>query len=147
MSRFVTFAALGSMAAFAIGCAHTDQASGAYERVTVATLHASPQSWNGRKVEVSGIAVRQFENYGLYASRGDMCSRQPIAIYVRWDSANLPDRFRRPATVRGVFNNLQGVTLPSGDILISNAAPGPGPLENVEVVRWNGQELAACSSR
>jgi len=133
--------------AVASGCAHAEPARAEHERVAVRTLYESPERWDGRKVEVSGVAVRQREDYGLYASRADMCSSEPIAIYVDWYSARLPNRFRRVATVRGVFRNRQGLTRPSGEVLLSNAAPGPGPLEGVSLVRWRGPAIAACSSR
>jgi len=38
--------------------------------------------------------------------------------------------------VRGTFHNRYGVAQPDGSIVISNGAPGPGPLEPGSIVRW-----------
>jgi hypothetical protein len=119
-----------------------------YQRVSVYQLYAHPERWDGKKIEVSGLAVRQFEDYGLYESMDELCSdhlvQKPVAIYVNWEDSNLERRIIRRGTFRGVFENKNGVVRPSGEILVSNAAPGPGPLKQAQLVKWEGPPQPNC---
>jgi hypothetical protein len=57
---------LSALAAFLllINIASGSQAA-TYVRVTVDQLVADPAAWDGRLVEVRGLAVSEFENFGL----------------------------------------------------------------------------------
>jgi hypothetical protein len=131
--------------AFVAGCTTVTPTHSAFQRVTVRELHDHPDRWDGRKVEVSGIAVRQFENYGLYEPVSDPCAEEPVGIFVAWDDTFLPYKTNRRGTFRGVFTTENGKVQPNGDIVITNAAPGPGPLKDVAVVKWDGPPLKRCS--
>ena len=56
-------------------------------RVSVDALVRDPAAWDGKRVEVVGIASNRFENLGLYSNFADYCSVSTSrkAIYVRWD--------------------------------------------------------------
>jgi hypothetical protein len=133
------------------GCASIHAPPDAVAVVSIAELNAHPERWDGRRVQVTGLIVAEFENLGLYASWRDYCPRKTYsrAIYVPWDDqADFPQsQHRRMATVRGVFRNLNGVERMVGgqvEMIISTSAPGAGPLEDVEVVQWHGPQRPFC---
>lgn len=147
MPRFATALAL----LFVGGCASAGSTGPAASRVTVADLVAAPEAWDGRRVEITGLVVSEFENLGLYASWEDYCPREGWgqAIYVNWGDVRPRDAAlpRRMATVRGTFRNVIGVErIDNGEVvvMISTGAPGPGPLTDVRIVRWHGRTLPAC---
>ncbi len=128
-------------------------AAGTYRNVTVAQLAAEPDRWDGQRVRVAGLAVRERENFGLYASYEDYCSRgevRPVAIYVDWPEHLRDGRlFRKPAVVEGIFHKAWPQE-PTDDpdmqvIVVSNVAPGPGPLTEVRVVRWTSGPVSRCN--
>lgn len=116
-------------------------------RINPASLAADPARWDGRQVEVVGLLVWEFENFGLYQSYGAYCrGADKAAIHVQWGQwpgVSRKDN-RRRLVVRGIFRNRVGAPQPNGAILISNAAPGPGPLEPGQVVRWLSPPLKPC---
>jgi hypothetical protein len=119
----------------------------AITHVNPASVAASPTQWDGRQVEMVGLLVWEFEQSGLYQSYGAYCrGAEKAAIYVDWNNWPGVTRSdsRRQVVVRGLFRNLQGTTQPSGAPLISNAAPGPGPLQPGAVVRWLSPKLRPC---
>ena len=95
-------------------------------------------------MEVRGLVVWEFENLGLYRSHRHYCEGASWdgggAIYAEWGEAESIDRSdsRRMAIVRGIFRNHVG------SIIISTGAPGPGPLEDIRLVRWVSGRLPAC---
>jgi len=118
---------------------------------SVSELNAHPERWHGQRIQVTGLVIAEFENVGLYADWGAYCPRtpRPDAIYVSWDEvSNFPQSHqRRFATVRGTFRNLNGVEQKVGgqiEMMISTGAPGPGPLEEVTIIRWHGPQLSFC---
>ena len=115
--------------------------------VNPASVAASPAEWDGREVEMVGMLVWEFENLALYQSYGAYCrGAEKAAIHVRWEQWPGVTRkdSRRRVIVRGIFRHKVGVAQPDGSILISNAAPGPGPLEPGHVVRWLSRPLKPC---
>jgi hypothetical protein len=136
--------------AFAIlaGCAIAPAADDV-ARVSPTQLAATPASWDGRLVEVSGLMTWEFENFGLYQNYDSYCSgADDAAIYVEWPDwrgVTTADN-RRQVTVRGTFRNWAGVKQPNGQLLISTGATGPGPLEPGEVVRWESPPLPPCGT-
>jgi hypothetical protein len=126
---------------------HSAPAADGIARVNPASVAASPAEWDGREVEMIGLLVWEFEHSGLHQSYGTYCrGGEKTAIYVNWRSWPGVTRrdSRRRVVVRGTFRNLQGVTQPGGAILLSNAAPGPGPLEPGAVVRWLSPPMKLC---
>src|SRR6476659_1407229 len=107
-------------------------------KVNPASIAAAPATWDGREVEVVGLVVWEFERLGLYQSYGAYCrSAEKSAIAVDWHSwpgVTKADN-RRMALVRRTFHNHYGVAQHDGSIVISNGAPGPGPLEPGSIVR------------
>ena len=127
-----------------------------YEWVSVEQLMEDPAHWDGRRVRVEGLVVREFENFGLYRDYDAYCdvansAEGPVAIYADWPDGFAPVRhFRREAVVEGVFRHRVGQSRVEGGhqfILISTAAPGPGPLEEIRRVRWTSAMLPACRRR
>ena len=108
-------------------------------KINPASLAANPAAYDGREVEVVGLVVWEFERLGLYQSYGAYCrGAEKSAIAVDWHSwpgVTKADN-RRIALVRGAFHNRYGVAQHDGSIVISNGAPGPGPLEPGSIVRW-----------
>jgi hypothetical protein len=108
-------------------------------KINPASLAANPAAYDGRQVEVVGLVVWEFERLGLYQSYGAYCrGAEKSAIAVDWHSwpGVIKVDNRRMALLRGTFRNRYGVANPGGSIGISNAAPGPGPLEPGTIVRW-----------
>jgi starvation-inducible outer membrane lipoprotein len=128
-------------------CATRPAARDAIAHVNPASVAAAPAEWDGREIEMVGFLVWEFENQALYQSYGAYCrGAEKAAIYVQWSHWPGVTRkdSRRRVVVRGTFRNKAGVPQPGGSILISNAAPGPGPLEPGHVVRWLSRPLKPC---
>lgn len=119
----------------------------AVARVNPASIAAAPAQWDGRQVEMIGLLVWEFEHHALYQSYGAYCrAAERSSIYVdwsKWPGVTRSDS-RRRVIVRGTFRNLQGVAQPDGRLVISNAAPGPGPLEPGGVVQWLSAPEKPC---
>jgi len=118
-----------------------------FARVNPASVAAAPAQYDGKPVEMVGLLVWEFENFGLYQSYGAYCRRgDQAAIHVEWGSWPGVTRAdnRRLVEVRGVFRNRVGVTQPDGSILIGTGAAGPGPLEPGQVVRWLSPPQKPC---
>jgi len=116
-------------------------------KVNPASIAAAPATWDGREVEVVGLVVWEFERLGLYQSYGAYCrGGEKVAIYVQWQDWPGVSRAdnRRTVMVRGIFRNFQGNLLRNGQQLISNGAPGPGPLQPGSVVRWLSKAAKPC---
>ena len=131
------------------GCATVSQnrAPAGPAKVNPASLAAAPATWDGREVEIVGLLVWQFENVGLYQSYGAYCrGGEKVAIAVDWQNWPGITRAdnRRQVIVRGIFRNRYGTAQPNGQIVISNGAPGPGPLEPGSVVRWLSAPAKPC---
>ena len=128
-------------------CATPSRPRDTIAHVNPASIAASPAEWDGREVEVVGLLVWEFENQALYQSYGAYCrGAEKGAIHVQWEQWPGVTRkdSRRRLVVRGIFRNKVGVRQPGGSILISNAAPGPGPLEPGSVVRWLSPPAKPC---
>ena len=128
-------------------CATTSRPRDTIAHVNPASVAASPTEWDGREVEMVGLLVWEFENLGLYQDYGTFCrAGERTAIYVDWHNWPGVTRAdsRRRIIVRGIFHNRQGVTQPNGAILVTNAAPGPGPLEPGRVVRFLSRPAKPC---
>jgi hypothetical protein len=129
------------------GCATLSKPRETIAKVNPASVAASPAQWDGRQVEMVGLLVWEFENLGLYQDYGTFCrAGEHTAIYVNWHNWPGVTRAdsRRRVVVRGVFHNGPGVPQTGGTILIANAAPGPGPLEPGQVVRWLSPPAKPC---
>ena len=151
MFRGMANVVLGLVALFLASCASTTSDPEGAAQVSVTDLQTNPGLWDGRRVQVTGLAVAEFENWGLFQSWQDYCpgGAGKRAIYVKWDeSVGSPQsRLRRVATMRGTFRNEIGVLREiDGEQygVISIGAAGPGPLDDVEIVRWHGAQLARC---
>lgn len=116
-------------------------------KVNPASIAANPASFDGRELEVVGLVLFETEHHGLHQSYGTYCrGGEKTAIYVdwtKWPGVTRADN-RREVVVRGTFRNLQGVAQPDGNVTVSNAAPGPGPLEPGGVVRWLSNPAKPC---
>ncbi|WP_293375518.1 hypothetical protein [Phenylobacterium sp. SCN 70-31] len=139
------------LALISAGCASLPPAPDGLAVVSIIDLSAHPDRWDGQRVQVTGLVVAEFENLGLYSSWRDYCSSQSRAhaIHVDWDKQSEfhSSRQRRMATLRGTFRNLVGVRragVEGAEITISTGAPGPGPLEDVEMIQWHGPQLPRC---
>ena len=129
------------------GCATISKPRDRVATVNPASVAASPAEWDGRQVEMVGLLVWEFENLGLYQDYGTFCrGGEHTAVYVDWHNWPGVTRAdsRRRVVVRGVFHNRTSVTQPNGSILVTNAAPGPGPLEPGQVVRWLSPPAKPC---
>jgi hypothetical protein len=110
-------------------------------KVNPSSIAANPAAYDGKEVEVTGLLVWGFEHSGLHQSYGTYCrGTEKAAIYVDWQQVPGVTKAdtRRMVTIRGRFHDLQGKTL------ISNAAPGPGPLGEGSVVRWLSPPEKPC---
>jgi starvation-inducible outer membrane lipoprotein len=128
-------------------CATTPRPRDTIARVNPASVAASPAEWDGRQVEMVGLLVWEFENLGLYQDYGTFCREgERTAIYVNWHNWPGVKRAdsRRRVVVRGVFHNGPGVIQPNGAIPVTNAAPGPGPLDPGQVIRWLSPPAKPC---
>ena len=115
--------------------------------INPASVAASPAEWDGREVEMVGLLVWEFEVLGLYQDYGTFCrGGERTAIYVDWHNWAGVTRAdsRRRVIVRGIFRNRHGVSQPNGSILLTNAAPGAGPLEPGQVVRFLSRPAKPC---
>ena len=95
------------------------------------------------------MLVWEFENLGLYQSYGAYCrGAEKAAIAVDWHAwpGVTRDDNRRQVIVRGTFRNRYGTAQPGGQIIMSNGAPGPGPLEPGSVVGWLSGRAKPCPS-
>lgn len=121
------------------------QPDGAVPIVTISQIERRPGVWDEQRVQVTGWAVHDFENHGLYSDRSDICANgeDRAAIYAVWRDDLLPLRTIRKGVFEGTFRNELGVQ-PDGNIVVSTAAPGPGPLENIRLVRWLTKTMPAC---
>ena len=111
-------------------------------RINPASLATDPARWDGRQVEVVGLLVWEFENLGLYQSYGAYCrGGEKAAIHVQWSQWPGVTRkdSRRQVVVRGTFR-----PGPAGTLIVSNAAPGPGPLEPGMVMQWLSAPAKPC---
>ena len=131
------------------GCAtvsrHREPAGPA--KVNPASIAAEPSTWDGRDVQIVGFLVWEFERLGLYQSYGAYCrDAEKSAIAVDWHSWPGVTRAdnRRQVMVRGTFRNRYGTPQPGGQIIISNGAPGPGPLEPGAIIRWLSPPAKPC---
>ena len=137
------------ISAILVGCAASTSAPRVVgpTKVNPSSLAANPASFDGREVEVVGLVSFEPEHHGLHQSYGAYCrGGEKTAIYVdwtRWPGVTRADN-RRDVVVRGTFRNIQGVAQPGGELLVSNAAPGPGPLEPGGVVRWLSKPAKPC---
>ena len=147
MSRAASAILIGSATFMLAACATTPTPRDAVAHVNPASIAASPAQWDGKQVEIVGLLVWEFENLGLYQDYGSFCrGGEHTAIFVdwhNWPGVTRADSRRRIA-VRGVFHNRQGVGGPNGAIVINNAAPGPGPLEPGQVVRFLSRPAKPC---
>ena len=128
-------------------CATTSKPRSTIAHVNPASVAASPGEWDGRQLEMVGMLVWEFENLGLYQDYGTFCrGGERTAIYVNWHNWPGVSRAdsRRRVIVRGIFRNRHGVTQPNGAVLLTNAAPGPGPLEPGHVVRFLSRPAKPC---
>lgn len=145
MQRLVLLPALALLTGCAAGTSVVRTAGPA--KVNPASIAANPAAYDGREVEVVGFLVYEFEHHGLHQSYGAYCrAGEKTAIYAsweRWPGVTRADN-RRQVVVRGRFHNLQGVVQPNGKLLLSNGAPGPGPLEPGYVVRWLSAPSKPC---
>jgi hypothetical protein len=138
-------------ALFVSACATTaPPATSAIAKVNPASIAAAPAAWDGRAVEVVGLAVWEDGAFGLYQDYGTYCrAAENAAIYVHW--AEWPGvakkDSRRRVVVRGIFRNRLGAVQPDGKRLTLAAAPGPGPLEPGSVVRWLSPPQRPCPNR
>ena len=131
------------------GCAtatNTSRTAGP-TKVNPASIAANPAAFDGREVEVVGLVSFEPEHHGLHQSYGAYCrGGEKTAIYVdwtKWPGVTRADN-RRDVVVRGTFRNSQGNAQPNGAVLVSNAAPGPGPLEPGAVVQWLSKPAKPC---
>jgi hypothetical protein len=116
-------------------------------KVNPATIAATPAAYDGHDVQVVGLLVWEFERLGLYQSYGAYCREgEKSAIAVEWETWPGVKRTdnRRLVMIRGIFRNRYEVAQPNGEIIISNGAPGPGPLEPGAVVRWLSPPKKPC---
>ena len=141
-------AMLAAAATFMLaGCATLSKPRDTFARVNPASVAAAPAEWDGRQVEIVGLLVWEFENLGLYQDYGTFCrGGEHTAIYVNWHDWPGVTRAdsRRRVVVRGVFHNGPGVKQTGGSIVVTNAAPGPGPLAPGQVVRWLSPPAKPC---
>jgi len=124
------------------GCATLPRPRDTVAHVNPASIAASPAEWDGRQVEVVGLLVWEFENLGLYQDYGTFCrGGERTAIYVNWHNWPGVTRAdsRRQVVVRGTFHSG-----PNGTIVVTNAAPGPGPLAPGRVVRFLSKPAKPC---
>lgn len=116
------------------GCATIPKPRDTIAHVNPASVAASPAQFDGREVEMVGLLV--WDNLALYQDYGTYCrggERTAIAVdWPKWPGVTRADN-RRRVVVRGVFHNRPG-----------NAAPGPGPLESGQVVRFLSAPAKPC---
>jgi len=140
-----------AVAAFLLAaCATSPQRGPAVAKVNPASIASDPAAWDGREVEIVGLVVWESGSFGLYQDYGTYCrGAERAAIYAHW--AEWPgvskEDSRRRAIVRGLFRNRLGAKLPDGSTLTLAAAPGPGPLEPGEIVRWLSKPQRPCPNR
>ena len=131
-ARFVL--SIAAAAAMLAGCATLSKPRDTIARVNPASVSAAPTQWDGRQVEMVGLLV--WDNAALYQDYGTYCrggERTAIAVdWQKWPGVTRADN-RRHVVVRGVFRNAPG-----------NAAPGPGPLEPGQVVRFLSAPAKPC---
>ena len=129
-----------------IGCVSQPPEESRFAPVAISELVADPARWDGQMVIVSGVGVHMFEHHGLYPDLRSACAGQRgPAVFARWTDAVLPPNTMREGRFRGTFRNDQGVVKPDGSVLVSNAAPGPGPLSDIEVVEWTSASMTSCA--
>ena len=143
---------IGGMSAIVLlaSCATAPPARNTIAKVNPASIAASPAAWDGRAVEVVGLAVWEDGAFGLYQDYGTYCrAGEHAALYVHW--AEWPgvtkNDSRRRVIVRGTFRNRVGSKQADGSTLTLAAAPGPGPLEPGAVVRWLSKPERPCPNR
>ena len=136
MSKAKAAISVAMMTITLAGCATISKPRDTIAKVNPASVAASPAEWDGRQVEMVGLLVWEFENLALYQDYGTYCrAGERTAIYVdwhNWPGVTRGDN-RRRVVVRGVFRNGPG-----------NAAPGPGPLEPGQVVRFLSAPAKPC---
>lgn len=137
-------------AALLSACATAPPTGPSIAKVNPASIAASPETWDGREVEIVGLVVWEDGAFGLYQDYGTYCrAAEHAAIYAHWPEWTGVSKkdSRRRALVRGVFRNRLGAKQPDGSTLSLAAAPGPGPLEPGVIVRWLSQPRRPCPNR
>ena len=133
------------------GCATVS--GGSFTSVSVEQLVAAPGAWEGRRIETTGLAIREFENLGLYSNYSEYCPQRTWskAIYVQWDkvSSFRQSDNRREVVIRGTFRNLNGTEKRDKygrvHVFLSTGAPGPGPLQDAVITRRISLARPKCS--
>lgn len=144
------YVALATASLLLGACATVPQPEKGIAKVNPASLAAAPAAWDGREVEIVGLVVWESGMSGLYQSYGAYCrGAERAAINVRWDMwpGVSPKDSRRRAILRGVFRNRVGPPQADGSTAISASAPGPGPLEPGNIVRWLSNPERPCRNR
>ena len=135
----------------AVGDAHAGglygyaRPSNGIAHVNPASVAAAPAQWDGREVEIVGLLVWEFENLGLYQDYGAFCraGSGPPSTSIGTIGPESPER--QPAARRRPRRLPQRASAgPDGTIIVNNAAPGPGPLEPGQVVRWLSPPAKPC---
>jgi hypothetical protein len=119
--------------------------------VTIEELAADPRRWNGRRVRVAGLVVRELHKSGLYHDYGDYCGAGSVparrtAIRAEWPGEIADGYYPRRAVVEGTFVDW-GDSYPFEDengVMWSIREAGPGPLREVRLLRWTSGELPDC---
>ena len=116
-----------------------------FMQVTIAELRADPEAWDGRKVEVRGYAVSEFENYNLYPNIEAFCrqltdNRVGLSVGVEWWDANRSGINRRIVIVRRTFENLLSARPP----LTVSSAHSFGPITEPFVAEVYPQQMGEC---
>lgn len=117
-----------------------------FSLVSLDVLVENPQAYHGKRIRVEGWAVTGFEDYNLYRSKNEACSGGVWApkVGADWNEDILPYRSMRRGIFDATFKNWIDVVEEDGSILISSGMSSPGPLEDIEVVRWTSKLLPYC---
>ena len=120
--RIVVGSLSAAAATFLLAACATSPQTGAGKpnaiaKVNPASIAASPETWDGREVEIVGLVVWEDGSFGLYQDYGTYCrGSEHAAIYDHWpDWSGVSKKdSRRRAIVRGTFRNRLGVKQPDG---------------------------------
>jgi hypothetical protein len=118
--------------------------------VDISQVYERPETFNGRRIIVTGYIFGRSAGSGLYKSVNGFCDDQTEFDAAIWVDPSEADRVvgqvgdGRRVTVEGTFHSTPTRTSPNGDLIVTTGIPGPGPLTNVEVLSLQRERFGFC---
>lgn len=133
-----------------MGCSNIDTSKSGALVADISDVYESPETFNGRRIIVTGYIFGRSAGSGFYKSVNGFCDDQTEFDAAIWVDPSEADRVvgrvgdGRRVTVEGTFHSTPTRTSPNGDLIVTTGIPGPGPLTNVEVLSLHPERFGFC---